>query len=326
MTRSLGRRDACFDWLRRYFDTVDPLRPGPEFRSVFLAIARGAFGGEGWELLLRRGKGWLGSVAGGFQDDPVADSLWDSFLSARARPLASGLFSRLRTASPSWPAIETTLMATTAPAGAGALYSAVAASESPPLTVADWHPLLKNLLAAYDDEEAPMHREHRLTFLTVGENGDAEKAAALLDQEWPLDGIQASLPRLLAEIAAGVETAEDPALFLALILGRPWLEAAHLRLSERVSSSNPGTIDIALGEWRGVTANGENESELLASFSRHDEENDKDSAKGRVVDEALIFAGAAVVIIVIFTMGTIIVPLLVLGGFWVFPLPEKRRF
>lgn len=321
--RMLSRRGACVEWLGRFFDNCDFGHMSAIDAGAFFAAATGTFGSEGWELARSRCRSMISSLDKSRPDDS-ADLKWDDFFSRRGEAAEPELFSSLRSHAANRMAIEESLTEASRMDGVRAFYVAVASPDGPAAEPRDARSLMRGLIDEFLPGEAPLRRELRQMRIVIEEKADMEAAAARLEREWPVAETEATFPHFLATAAADGLNGSAPRR-LALGLSRPWLEGAHERLTARLRLYTPGQIQVCSDDWTGNTANGENGSDLLASFSRHYEEAAKGPPKRTAwQDENLLVAAGVTLVFTLVTVTTIILPLLAIGAFaWYFNLRSK---
>ncbi len=320
LARRLDRRDAEIAWLRRYLAAQNPDNLDPHLANVFFAAAEGAFGLEGWAVLRQAARDWAvaARAADGGGGDDGAPSPWFNLLAGKGGKTEPDKFPLLAEYSPTWPDMAKSLDWAATQTAIRDFFVGIADKKSPAPASRppfDEGPLLASLVGEFRDEEKPLRREHRICQLLIEERGDMHSAGGRIDAEWPAHSPCRAFSDLLAAIAAGADADGTATQRLALGLGRPWMEEALKQLAAAGGALVPTRIELKLENWTGQTANGENQSDLMASFSRQWDETDQAPAKVQWLDEKLILPGIMTLVISVATAGTIIVPILALAGF-----------
>lgn len=314
------RREAALPWLRRYLATQNPLALDRYAARVFFAAGEGEFGEGGLTAAYRTGEAWMAEESAAERTE--ADAVdWEAILSARAEARDEESFPLLRKHCANWQEAEAGLIWAATQAGITRFFRETARDEAEP-SPTDAPPaaptapvLLGELMTGYHSLEQPLRREYRTSRLLVEERGDTEAAYERLEREWPVARGRRLFSGLLAEILSGKRPAPARLTRMAVSLARPRLEEALDAMAAAARQNVPKHLSIRMNGWTGESENGANSSDLLASFSRHFDDNPQEEKKPVWMDEKLILPGAIAAILSLMTLPTIILPILILGGY-----------
>lgn len=314
------RRETALAWLRRYLATQNPLALGKYAARIFFAAGEGEFGEAGLSAAYRAGEAWVAEESA--EESTDADAVdWEAILSAKAEEPDAELFPQLRKYCANWKEAEAGLAWAATQAGIAKFFREMAGDATEP-TATDATPpaptvsiLLGELLAEYHRVEKPLRREYRTSCLLVEERGDIDAANERLEREWPVARRKRLFSGLLAETLHGRRSAPARLTRMAVSLARPRLEEALDAMASRARQTVPQRLSITMNGWTGASENGGNSSDLLASFSRHFDENLWEEKNPVWMDEKLILPGAIAAILCLITLPTIILPLMIAGGY-----------
>lgn len=310
-------RPTAEAWLRRYFDAQDPATMDPDAAGLFFSACEGGLGPGCRRAAYQAAEKWAASSAQDGNDGEFA-TRWEQFLQARAATPDPEAFPLLRKYSPSWKNIEKALEWSALQDGIGSFYRGLADPAAPrELAPAVFDPehMLEKLMREYQDDEAPLRREYMLSRMAVEENGDMDAAIARLNREWPLKRSGEAFSALLMNIVNGGSAYSPETFRLSLVLSRRWLEPAFERLQAAGKADIPDKVAIVVNGWSGESARGENESDLLASYSRHNHEWESGDKKPLWMEERFILPAIVAIVLILLTLSTVILPLLAIGAF-----------
>lgn len=314
-------RPVADDWLRRYLDTQVPVDIDPVAADLFLAACEGAFGSGGRRAAHQAAEKWV-TYPLPENGDAEFGATRKRFLLSRAGAAKRDAFPLLRKYSPSWSGIEAGLDWAALQDGVASFYKEMTdtdASQQQDRVIAPSDPdfIMERRLREYMDEEGQLRRECRMSRLVVEYNGDMDAAAERLEREWPPTGNGCVFPVLLMDIVSGEKTVSPDTFRLMLALSRPWLNSAYERLEKDGKAAIPEKVSLTLNGWSGETARGENESDLLASYSRYCEDRHyvEPDRKPLWMEERCYIPAIMAILVTVLTASTILIPLIALGGF-----------
>ena len=318
-----GRTDAATRWFKYYIANLNTAAMPDGAVQLFLAACDGVFGTEAARALVPAAREWAAAERAGQKTRPVDLDVWKRILLSRSAPLDVDAFPLLREYCPEWSGIDKGLELMALQTGLTAFYrqmseSAPAIDAGLPVQYDSPRPeaILQACLRAFLAEEKPLRRDLMLSWLLIEESGDLEAANARMEREWVEDVDTRDFTTFLSEMTSGAIVVPVRTERLAFALAFPWLDTAYESLREEMSQRVPASLELKIGDWSGRTGSGENESDLLASYSRHlDAGRDERKGLPQWLDEKLIIPGVLMLILTLLTANTIIVPLCALGGF-----------
>lgn len=312
-----NNRDSAYAWLKRYFAAQTPDAMRPEAAEVFIAAWEGALGPGCLRAARETAECWVDASR------PETDAVetiarWDAILDVAAAP-ETDAYPNLQAHSPSWERIATELQWANAQERIASLYGSFqkteeAASPAPALAP-DPARLLEYLLKEHHDSERAMRKEYAISQLLLDEGGDFEAAAERVKLEFPASRAATCFFDLLAEVVGGTRPVSARTRRMAVSLSRLRLKAAADRVRDGFDLRPIEGIELKIDGWSGTIVRGDNESDLLASFSRHWEEMGGVVFRPLWKDERILIAGGAVVLASVITRAIVIIPLLAFGGF-----------
>jgi len=128
--------------------------------------------------------------------------------------------------------------------------------------------LLSKLVTRFDDEELPLRRQEEMCRFIIEEGGDKLAAIKRNDLQSKALDDQVDFTQLLTNAAMHPETSHVTRATqrFAIAHSRDWILAAHADLTAKVRLAIPIKVQITIEDWTGETANGENETDLLANL------------------------------------------------------------
>lgn len=282
--RRQERNPSAVRWLRHYLAAQDPAALGRDFAVILEAVAQGAFGPAGVDLVRTTIDGWQRRL---LDDEAKQQAQVDRWRFEVARYRASSAvtrFPRLAKVSPQWPAMDSVLSSAGVHEALETKYRALMAEETPKSerledAVDD---ILDRLVNEYDTEELPLRRELAHHEAVVRNNGDLAAAQREHDsRSAALDAVQDFLTiqttSALDPQTAGVSKATQQ---LSVAACHEWFGRAHagFTLDYRRSlptdveavfegDHNAGAIAFKLPRWTGSFA--QPMETLEASLNEH---------------------------------------------------------
>ncbi|MFD5451769.1 hypothetical protein [Streptomyces sp. NPDC127100] len=229
--RRQGRREGAVRWLRHYLLAQDPTSLGREFAVILEAIAQGAFGVVGRDLLDRTLAEWRAHLAGSADAQARQVKRWRDEIAALRGPSAQQEFPRLAAVSPQWGQLDGVLSGARGQQLLLDKYRAVLDREFAPSdriedAVDD---ILDRLVSEYDNEELPLRRDLAFNQAVVDHDGDLDSARRTADAdaasyEETLDYLTVQTTAALNPEAIGTSPATQR---LAVAACHEWFQHAH---------------------------------------------------------------------------------------------------
>lgn len=320
-----GRSGAAVRWFERYFAALDARALSLEAIQVFLAACDGVFGAEVGRALVSAAREWVAADRAAREGEPMDLEPWLKVLQSKATPAAAGTFLLLREHCGQWAAIAENLEWVGLQTSLAAFYRGLiggegAAAKGAPIHYDSPRPevLLADCMQAYLEDEKPLRRDRALSLILLEENGDLDAAGARMHRDWSERGEKRGFSTLLAAMVGGDIVVPEWTEKLAFGLSFPWIDMAYDEIRKQAVRGVPPSLELKIGDWIGQTVGGENESDLLASFSRSlNEEQTGRSGQLQLqwLDEKLILPGVLLLAVTLLTVNTIIIPLCAMGGF-----------
>jgi hypothetical protein len=146
-----------------------------------------------------------------------------------------------------------------------------------PRLAAELDLLLKSLVTNFDDEELPLRMKERELQLIIDSDGNRQLAEQRLAAEANAFDEKVSFTALLTNAAMHPEISKASLATqrYGVALSRDWIIRAHEKLTSHARAMVPANISIRIEGWdripgwEGVTQDGRNERELLASHAEH---------------------------------------------------------
>jgi len=274
VARRAGRAEANRVWLDRYFGMQDPHKLDRQTTVMVDALANGVFAGDVSLQCNKRITSWIEELSQypGFTENQRKQ--WsDALRSKMPNDSHAGTYSTLAKFSPTWPALDSSVNAMAMHAVVLAYLKAIFDGEIQPAAslLAAVDDLLNKLVSRFDDEELPLRRQEEMCKLIIEEDGDKKAAQQRYDlQHKTLDEV-VDFTQLLTNAAMHPETSHVTRATqrFAIALSRNWIVDAHADVSAQSRMAVPQTVEIGIEDWKGNTANGENENELVQSLGTH---------------------------------------------------------
>jgi hypothetical protein len=270
--RRAGRIEAAARWLSRYFQNQNPAAIDREVVVMLDGLAYGVFGGGALSVCSATIEQWLTELEErtGFFDEQR--KRWMERLDVMTPKVQDGEYPTLRY-SPTAPELVAALAAARRNQVVCDYFTELFTGELvvPPRIEDAVDSLLDSLLTNFDDEELPLRREERLLQLIKQEGGDRAEAEKKFAAEVEAHDDVSSFAALLTSAAMNPEqmSATRATQRYAVSRSRHWILAAHSDLVARDRAAVPRQIELTIGSWRGSSANGSNETELLEDMGRH---------------------------------------------------------
>ncbi|RZE39996.1 hypothetical protein [Streptomyces albidoflavus] len=254
--RRQGRQEAAHRWLRHYLLVQDPAALGREFAVILEALAQGAFGPAGRELLATTLDQWQRTLL----DDTAARdrqvALWRAEIDSLAAPTARADHPRLAQLSPQWPQLDAILGKARAQQALLDRYRAVTEREPGPSTRLEdaVDDILDQLVGAYDTDELPLRRDLELQHAVVAHDGDMDAARRAYDAraaafEQTLDYLTVQSASALAPETIGTSPATRR---LAVAACREWLDEAQGGFTRDYRAALPPAVEARFDSTHSV--------------------------------------------------------------------------
>lgn len=277
IARRAGRGDANRTWLGRYFGLQNPHSLDRQTVVMVDAMANGVFSTETTLLCTKRISGWIEELSQQAGFAQAQRSQWSDALRSKT-PNANHAerYPHLSRFSGAWNelnrALNDTGMQATVLQHFRDIFDGEIKTASSVLVAVD--DLLSKLVTRFDDEELPLRRAEQLNQLVIEEAGDKRVAQGRFDlQSRSLDE-RVDFTQLLTNAAMYPETSHVTRATqrFAVAHSRDWIADAHSDVTAQIRQRAPQKIGIAIEDWRGQTAAGENEAELVDSLGKHIEQ------------------------------------------------------
>ncbi|MFH8768156.1 hypothetical protein [Streptomyces sp. NPDC017958] len=229
--RRQGRSEGAVRWLRHYLLAQDPAALGREFAVILEAIAQGAFGPVGRELLDRTLAEWRSQLMDSADAQARQVRRWRDELESLRGPSQAAEFPRLAAVSPQWVTLDGVLSSARGQQPVLDKYRAVMDREFQPSeriedAVDD---ILDRLVSEYDNEELPLRRDLAFNQAVVDHDGDLAGARKTADAdaasyEETLDYLTVQTTAALNPQAIGTSPATQR---LSVAACHEWFQQAH---------------------------------------------------------------------------------------------------
>ncbi|MDG4762718.1 hypothetical protein O7632_01095 [Solwaraspora sp. WMMD406] len=266
--RRQDRNPSAVRWLRHYLAAQDPSALGRDFAVILEAVAQGAFGPAGVDLVRTTIDGWQRKLLDDDAKQQAQVARWRFEVERYRSPSAVTRFPRLAKVSPQWLAMDSVLSSAGVHEALVTKYRALMAEETPRSdrledAVDD---ILDRLVGEYDTEELPLRRELAHHEAVVRNKGDLAAAQREHDsRSAALDAVQDFLTiqttSALDPQAAGVSKATQQ---LSIAACHEWFGRAHASFTLDYRRSlptdvqavfegdhNAGAIAFKLPRWTG---------------------------------------------------------------------------
>jgi hypothetical protein len=251
--RRQGRADGSVRWLEHYLRAQDPDALGREFAVILEAVAQGAFGAAGRDLLSRTLLRWQDRAADGIENQEAQETQtqrWRAEIHSLRPPTAAAEFPLLSTVSPQWGSLDGVLSAARTQQRLldkfrNILNHQPLPSERLEDAVDD---ILDQLVSEYDNDELPLRRELALMEAIVQHGGDIDAAttkahADLAALQETFDLLTFHTTAALSPEAVGVSPATRR---LAVGVCREWFLRAHGGFTRDYRAAVPQDVEVRL--------------------------------------------------------------------------------
>ncbi|MEU3658297.1 hypothetical protein AB0E77_00820 [Streptomyces sp. NPDC032940] len=249
--RRQGRREGAVRWLRHYLLAQDPASLGREFAVILEAIAQGAFGVVGRDLLDRTLAEWRAQLADSAEAQARQTKRWRDEIETLRGPSAQQEFPRLAAVSPQWGRLDAVLSGARGQQLLLDKYRAVLDREFTPSdriedAVDD---ILDRLVSEYDNEELPLRRDLAFNQAVIDHDGDLDTARRVADAdaasyEETLDYLTVQTTAALNPEAIGTSPATQR---LAVVACHEWFQHAHAGHTRDYRAAMPQDVQAHFG-------------------------------------------------------------------------------
>ncbi|MGJ7528047.1 hypothetical protein [Variovorax sp. GB1P17] len=304
IARRAGRMVANRTWLDRYFGLQDPYHLDRQTVVMIDAMANGVFGADVSMYCSKRITAWIDELSqqAGFVEAQRVQ--WGKGLVSKTpTDDHAGRYSHLQRFSPSWKTINDALNGVAMHQCVLSHFDGIFKGEIKPaasvLTAVD--DLLSKLVTRFDDEELPLRRQEELCRFIIEENGDKHAARKRYDLQSSALDEQVDFTQLLTNAAMHPETSHVTRATqrFAIAHSRDWILDAHADVTAKARMAIPTQIDIVIEDWKGTTAQGDNETELLGALQASIAKREADTL-AQVKLKALHWAGLVFGVILVF--------------------------
>ena len=266
--RRLGRHDASRAWLVRYFSLQDPFALDRDVIVLVDALASGVFGAASIAKSHEAIGAWLQEIANRVGVIEEQRARWNAALHGMKPSSLANRYPYLEKYSPSWPHLRDGLLGVGINGVFGDKVKQMFGGEIvlSPRLVERVDGLVDSLVKNFDDAELPLRRQERRLQLVIDADGD--RAFAIETQAFQE---QASFISVLTNAALGIGVGDlsRATQRLAFAMSVPWIVEAYDDVVADVRTKQPGTIDLKIETWSGVTTDGGNEAALLEDLESH---------------------------------------------------------
>lgn len=271
--RRLGRHDASRAWLVRYFALQDPFALDRDVIILVDALASGVFGAASIAKSLEAIDAWLKEIVNRVGVVEEQRGRWTAALQGMKPSSPPNRYPYLEKYSPTWPRLRDGLLGVGINAAFGDKVTRMFSGEIvlSPRLVERVDGLVDNLVKNFDDAELPLRRQERRLQLVIDANGDRATADAQFAIETEAFQEQSTFISVLTNAALGIGVGDlsRATQRLSFALSAPWIIEAYDDVVAEVRAKQPGTIDLGIDTWTGVTTDGSNEAQLLADIQDH---------------------------------------------------------
>lgn len=325
VSRRANRTEANRTWLDRYFALQNPYKLDRQTVVMIDAMANGVFGADVSMYCSKRISAWIDELSqqAGFVE--TQRSQWSKgLLSKTPNEDHGGRYSHLKRFSPTWTDVNHALNGVAMHQAVLTHFDGVFKGEikAAPSILTAVDDLLNKLVTRFDDEELPLRRQEEMCRFIIEESGDKNAARKRHDLQSTALEEQVDFTQLLTNAAMHPETSyvTRATQRFAIAHSRDWIVDAHADVTAGVRMAVPTRIDITIEDWKGSTANGEDETELLASLKEDIARREAD-ALAQVKLTGMHWAGLVIgVLLMLVAFGAGLFPFLIGAGCltWVF--------
>ncbi|MHB9859417.1 hypothetical protein [Streptomyces sp. YIM S03343] len=256
--RRQERREAAVRWLRHYLLAQDPTALGREFAVILEAIAQGAFGLVGRDLLDRTLAEWRTQLMDSADTQARQVKRWREEIDTLRVRGTKDEFPRLSDVSPQWDKLDSVLSAARGQQALLDKYRAVMDREfAPSERIEDAvDDILDRLVSEYDNEELPLRRDLAFNEAVVASDGDVITARRTADAdaasyEETLDYLTVQTTAALNPQAIGTSPATQR---LAVAACHEWFQQAHAAHTRDYRGAVPQDVEARFDSAHGVGA------------------------------------------------------------------------
>lgn len=266
--RRLSRNDASLKWLERYFMHQNPYNLDREFIIMLEAVTTGVFPPAARQLMVANVKSWLDQLTKGDTFINEQKGQWIKFFEASA-PLINNGYTLLAKYASNWADLERSLREAKVHGVMSLHFRNVILSSSDfsKSIKIQLDEILSLLVTNFDDEELPLQEQVRLNQLIIQMDGDKDAAQAIVDTERHTFTEKVDFLQLLTNASFNPESsgATKVTQALAISISQPWILEAYDTFMAQSRNRVPQTIELSIDDFKASTADGANESELVAA-------------------------------------------------------------
>lgn len=271
--RRLGRHDVSRAWLVRYFSLQDPFALERDVIVLVDALASGVFGAASIAKSLEAIEAWLSEISNRVGVIEEQRSRWKAALHGMKPSTPPKPYPYLEKYSPTWPRLRESLVGVGINGEFGDKVTQMFIGEIvlAPRLVERVDGLVDSLVTNFDDAELPLRNQERRLQLVIDAGGDRAAADAQFAIESQAFQEQSSFISVLTNAALGIGAGNlsRATQRLAFALSVLWIIEAYDDVVADVRAKHPGTIDLTIESWAGVTTDGSNEVALLEDVESH---------------------------------------------------------
>ncbi|OIJ65160.1 hypothetical protein [Streptomyces mangrovisoli] len=256
--RRQDRKESAVRWLRHYLLAQEPAALGREFAVILEAIAQGAFGPVGRDLLDRTLAEWRARLMDSPETQAKQVERWRVEIDSLRVPRPKAEFPGLAELSPQWPTLERVLAAARAQQPLLDKYQAILDREFEPTDRLEdaIDDILDLLVDECDEEELPLYRDLAFHQAVVDHDGDLDAARHAADAnaasyEKTLDYLTVQTTAALDPAAIGVSEATRR---LAVAACHDWFRQAHAGYTRDYRAAVPQDVEAKFGTSHSVGA------------------------------------------------------------------------
>ncbi len=271
--RRLGRHEASRAWLVRYFALQDPFALDRDVIVLVDALASGVFGAASVGASLEAIGVWLKEIGNRVGVIEEQRARWNAALHGMKPSSPQNRYPYLEKYSATWPRLHDCLLGVGINGVFGDKITQMFSGEIvlSPRLVERVDGLVDSLVTNFDDAELPLRRQERRLQLVIDAGGDRIAADAQFAIENQAFQEQASFISVLTNAALGIGVGDlsRATQRLSFALSVPWIVEAYDDVVADVRAKQPGTIDLVIETWSGVTTDGSNEAVLLEDLENY---------------------------------------------------------
>lgn len=331
INRRAGRKKICLKWIKSYLEKQDPENLNRNTIVVLNAFAGGLFGVDTEGLITDEMQKWLDYLIEkpGFVEKQTQQ--WADAISLKIEEYEDDSYVYLPKYSSTWPILKEIMAGAKLHNNLYVYFDNIFKQKLDNDEVKkQLDDIMFSLANDYDEEETELKMKEKYCDLIIKNNGDKNQADAEMEIEKTVFEERQDFTQLLTDAAMKPETSHSSAATqkFAIALSKDWILDGYNTVIATNRSKIPNEIHFEIDTFKGITKDGENETELIAELDSYMNELLEKKLASMIVGKGSMIFGIILILLglmMIVSSGLLGVVIMCVGGYMVYGYSKKLK-